>query len=59
MSNVTIRMPGELMERVREIAARDYSKEAAVLRRLVRLGIEADERREKVDAPAARTEAVA
>lgn len=51
MSNITIRMPDELMERVREIAARDYSRESAVLRRLVRLGIDADERRERIDSP--------
>lgn len=51
MSSVTIRMPDDLMDRVREIAVRDYSKEAAVFRRLVRLGLEADERRERVDGP--------
>ncbi len=51
MSSVTVRMPDDLMTRVREIAARDYSKEAAAFRRLVRLGIEADERRERVDGP--------
>jgi hypothetical protein len=51
MSSVTLRMPAYLLDRVREVAARDYSKEAATLRRLIRLGIEADERRERVDAP--------
>lgn len=51
MTSVTIRMPDDLMDRVRQIAARDYSKEAATMRRLVRLGLEADERRERVDAP--------
>lgn len=51
MSNITIRVPDELIDRIREIAARDYSREAAVIRRLIRLGIEADERREQVDAP--------
>jgi predicted transcriptional regulator len=51
MTSVTVRMPDDLMARIREIAARDYSKDAATLRRIVRLGIEADERRERVDAP--------
>jgi plasmid stability protein len=51
MSNVTVRMPEDLMARIRVIAARDYSNEAATVRRIVRLGIEADERREQVDAP--------
>lgn len=51
MSNITIRVPDELIDRIREIAARDYSREAAVVRRLIRLGIEADQRREQVDAP--------
>lgn len=51
MSSVTVRLPDDLMARIREIAVRDYSKEAAVFRRIVRLGLEADERRERVDQP--------
>jgi predicted DNA-binding protein len=59
MSSKTIRMPPELMERVRRVAARDYAQEGATIRRLVRLGLEADERREQVDAPRETAEAVA
>ena len=51
MTSVTIRLPEDLMARVREIAARDYSRDAVTLRRIVRLGVEADARREQVDAP--------
>lgn len=58
MSNITIRVPTELLERVKDIAVRDYSKESAVVRRLLRLGIEADERRERVDTPRDPVEAV-
>ena len=58
MSNITIRVPTELLERVKDIAVRDYSKESAVVRRLLRLGIEADERRERVDTPRDHVEAV-
>jgi len=46
MSNVTIRMPAELLERVKSIAALDYSREAQALRRIIRLGCEAAEREE-------------
>ena len=51
MSTVTIRVPDDLMERVRTIAARDYAGDSSTLRRLIRLGVEADERRERVDDP--------
>lgn len=51
MSNLTIRVPDELMDRVREIAARDYSRESVVVRRLLRLGIEADAQGERAIGP--------
>lgn len=51
MSNITVRVPTDLMERVNEIAARDYIERSAALRRLIRLGIAADERHERVDEP--------
>lgn len=49
MSNLTVRVPDDLLARVREIAARDYADQSAAVRRLLRLGIEADARRERVD----------
>lgn len=52
MLTVTIRVPADLMERVKKTAARDYAGDSATLRRLLRLGLEADERRERVDEPA-------
>lgn len=58
MTTITIRVPADLMERVKTIAARDYAGDSATLRRLLRLGLEADERRERVDGPA-RPETVA
>jgi plasmid stability protein len=54
MISVTVRMPADLMDRVRVVAARDYDGDSAALRRLLRLGLEADERREMVDRPAVR-----
>lgn len=51
MCTITIRVPTDLMERVKVIAARDYAGDSATLRRLLRLGLEADERRERVDGP--------
>jgi hypothetical protein len=59
MSNITIRVPDELMDRVRAKAARDYSKEAAVLRRVIRLGLDADDRLEGTTASSPREPAEA
>ena len=49
MLTITIRVPADLMDRVKAIAVRDYAGDSATLRRLLRLGLEADERRERVD----------
>lgn len=51
MTTITIRVPEDLMERVKAVAVRDYAGDSATLRRLLRLGLEADERRERVDEP--------
>lgn len=59
MTTITIRVPTDLMERVKAVSARDYAGDSATLRRLVRLGLEADERREQVDAAPDDTEKVA
>jgi Arc/MetJ-type ribon-helix-helix transcriptional regulator len=50
MTNITLRLPRELIERVSDVARRDYGKSSETYRRLLRLGLEADERRERVDA---------
>lgn len=49
MTSITIRVPDELMDRVRKLAKRDYSSESAVLRRVIRLGLDTDERLEPDD----------
>lgn len=50
-TTITIRVPADLMVRIKAIADRDYAGDSATLRRLLRLGLEADERRERVDGP--------
>lgn len=52
MSNLTLRVPTELMERLKRSAARNYSTHSDAARRILRLGLDADERLEQGDSPA-------
>ncbi len=41
---LTVRAPRELVERVREIAQREFETDSTILRRLLRRGLEAEQR---------------
>lgn len=54
----TMRLPAELLDRVDEVARRDYTDRSAALRRLIRLGLESDARREQTEPSASQKQPV-